>query len=122
MSGSMMRMVLGGAVCGSFLGIFSGGVLGGLYGWFCANVSYGLDSALFGGCAGLLCGSLYGAWQARLECQIHSLPEGRDHSSKEGCTIDQETPVARAPQWKPDSPATVEGSRREAIPQMRGQS
>jgi hypothetical protein len=57
----MFRVSLGGAVWGSFLGIFAGALLGALYGGFVGDVSLGLDGALLGGGAGCLGGAGYGA-------------------------------------------------------------
>lgn len=54
------RVVLGGAVCGSFVGIFAGGVLFALIGGLMGNVSAGLDGALSGGGFGFLAGAVYG--------------------------------------------------------------
>ncbi len=55
------RLSLGGAICGSFGGIFVGALLGSLGGGLLGNVSLGLDGALFGGCLGCLGGAIYGA-------------------------------------------------------------
>jgi hypothetical protein len=56
-----VRMSLGGAVCGSFLGIFAGGLLGALCGSLVGDTSLGLEGALAGGCVGCLGGAICGA-------------------------------------------------------------
>jgi hypothetical protein len=40
------RAALGGAICGTFLGMFAGGLLGVLGGTFLGNISLGLDGGL----------------------------------------------------------------------------
>jgi hypothetical protein len=54
-------MALGGAVCGSLLGILSGGLGGAIYGMFVNNLGLGLDGALFGGGILALVGAIFGA-------------------------------------------------------------
>lgn len=56
-----LQIVLGGAICGSFLGIFAGALLAAVCGAFMGNFSLGLDGALFGGILGGLGGVVYGA-------------------------------------------------------------
>jgi hypothetical protein len=62
--GVALRMSLGGAVCGGFLGIFAGGLFGAVVGLFLGNVSIGLDAALLVGCLGGLTGVLVGVFLA----------------------------------------------------------
>jgi hypothetical protein len=62
-----LRMGLGGAVFGGFLGIFAGGLLGALLGGLVGDVSVGLDGGLFAGCAGFLGGGLFGVFLAARE-------------------------------------------------------
>lgn len=57
----VLRMSLGGGIWGSLLGIFAGGILGSVFGWFLADLSLGLDGALLGGGVGCLSGAIYGA-------------------------------------------------------------
>jgi hypothetical protein len=56
-----LRMAVGGAVCGSFLGILGGGVAGTVCGALVGNFGLGLDGALLGG--GILAGvgAVFGA-------------------------------------------------------------
>jgi hypothetical protein len=61
---AVLRMALGGAVCGSFLGIFGGGLVGALVDGCCADVSIGLDAALCGSALGGLGGMLLGMFLA----------------------------------------------------------
>jgi hypothetical protein len=70
-----LRMSLGGAVCGSFLGIFTGGLLGGLGGLLLGNMSLGLDGALLTGSAGCLSGAVWGASLAAREGETQISPE-----------------------------------------------
>lgn len=58
---SALRMTLGGIVCGSFLGMFAGGILVALAGALWGDFSLGLDGALVGGGVGCLSGALLGA-------------------------------------------------------------
>jgi hypothetical protein len=58
----ILQVSLGGAVFGSFLGIFGGGLLGGLYGLLIGDLSLGIDGALLGGGVGCLGGALYGVF------------------------------------------------------------
>lgn len=55
------RIILGGAICGSFFGILCGAVAGTVYGVSREDVSLGLDGALFGGVLLALSGAFYGA-------------------------------------------------------------
>lgn len=55
-----MVVLLGGAICGSLVGILGGAVLGAVYGAVRGNVSWGLDGAIFGGLALALVGAAYG--------------------------------------------------------------
>lgn len=55
-----MRMVLGGAICGTFLGLLLGGLSGAAYGAHIGNHSYGLRGAISGGLVCCLLGTLYG--------------------------------------------------------------
>jgi hypothetical protein len=57
---AVLQMALGGAVCGSFLGLFAGGLLGAIVDGCCDNVSIGLDAALWGSGVGVLGGTLIG--------------------------------------------------------------
>ena len=58
------RMAMGGAVCGGLLGIPLGAALGVIVGWWCGNVSWGLDGAVLGilllGAVGALVGAFLG--------------------------------------------------------------
>lgn len=56
-----LRMALGGAVCGSLLGVASGSLAGVLYGAWAGNVGFGLDGALYGGGLGALAGAICAA-------------------------------------------------------------
>jgi hypothetical protein len=89
-----LRMCLGGAVCGSFLGMFGGGLLGGCYGGLLGNVALGLDGALLGGAAGCLAGAVYGGCQA--------LTVACDPPPKDGCRA--RPPVARGLAEAPPPP------------------
>lgn len=60
----ILQASLGGAVFGSFPGIFGGGLLGGICGLFLGDLSLGLDGALIGGGVGFLGGGLYGIFLA----------------------------------------------------------
>lgn len=57
-TGLILRMCLGGAICGSFIGIFAGGLLAGLYGAVTGTIALGLDGALLGGSVGGLVGAV----------------------------------------------------------------
>jgi hypothetical protein len=62
-----LRLTLGGAVCGFFVGSCSGALLGLIYGAIVGNLDHGLDGALVGG--GLLgaVGGIYGATLALVD-------------------------------------------------------
>lgn len=55
-----LRMSLGGALCGGYLGIISGALVGAAYGWFVNNLSLGLDGAMVGGAIAAAGGAVYG--------------------------------------------------------------
>ena len=55
-----LRMSLGGAVCGGYLGILAGAFAGVIYGWFVGNLSLGLDGAMVGGAIFAAGGAIYG--------------------------------------------------------------
>jgi hypothetical protein len=55
-----LRAALGGAICGSFLGIFGGGLVGLLGGMLLGNITLGLDGAIAGGAVLALAGAIYG--------------------------------------------------------------
>ncbi len=57
-----LQLLLGGLICGSFLGIFGGGLLGILLGSLLGNFSRGLEGVLLGGCLGGLIGAVYGVF------------------------------------------------------------
>lgn len=57
----ILRMALGGGICGSFLGIYAGAILGGIYGVIIRDFSFGLEGALFGAAVLFAVGILYGA-------------------------------------------------------------
>lgn len=57
----ILRMALGGGICGCFLGIYAGAILGGIYGLVIRDLSFGLEGALLGGTILFLAGLLYGA-------------------------------------------------------------
>jgi len=62
-----LRMALGGAIWGAFLGIPAGALLGVCVGALIGDLSLGLDGAILGGAALLLLGAVYGAfvgWRA----------------------------------------------------------
>lgn len=61
------RIILGGAICGIFLGSFAGALAGIAYSLIAGEVGFGLDGALLGGGLGGIAGSLYGASIAFLE-------------------------------------------------------
>ncbi len=56
-----MRLVLGGAMCGSFLGLFAGALSAVAYGAHVGNYSSALIVVLGGGAICCLPGALYGA-------------------------------------------------------------
>lgn len=78
----IVRMILGGAICGSFSGILAGGVLGALYGLVVADISRGLDGALLGGIIMACAGAVYGAFLG-LSDETHKAPA---HASSDGGT------------------------------------
>jgi hypothetical protein len=98
---AVLRAALGGAVCGSFVGIFTGGLAGALCGGLVGNVSIGLDGALLGGAAGCLGGAAYGAYLAVRE----SRPE----------TAAVEPPAAGAAGESPHHPRNEHASRGTAV-------
>lgn len=55
-----LRLVLGGSLCGWFLGIFAGALVGSLYGIWVNDISLGLDGALVGGAILAILGVGYG--------------------------------------------------------------
>jgi len=55
-----LRMSLGGALCGGYLGIIAGALVGAAYGWFVDNLSLGLDGAMVGGAIAAAAGAVYG--------------------------------------------------------------
>jgi len=71
-----MRMVLGGAICGSFIGLFVGALSAVAYGSHVGNHAYDLLVALGGGVVFGLPGALYGALvdppQGRVSDKIRS--------------------------------------------------
>lgn len=67
--GLALRMTLGGAVCGGYLGILLGAVSGALYGWYASDLSYGLMGAMVGGATVAVGGAVYG--------MVAGLDEGR---------------------------------------------
>lgn len=54
------RLILGGCICGGFLGIFVGALLGVLYGIYVNDISLGLDGSLIGGVILAVLGFIYG--------------------------------------------------------------
>jgi hypothetical protein len=62
-----LRMSLGGAVCGGYLGILGGAVVGAVYGFCVHNVSLGLDGAMLGGAAAASVGAMFGMVSGLLE-------------------------------------------------------
>ena len=64
-----LRMALGGAVCGGYVGILLGAMAGVVYGLFVQNLSFGLDGAMLGGavaaCGGALLGFILGVIERR---------------------------------------------------------
>ncbi|CAN5254856.1 hypothetical protein BH10PLA2_BH10PLA2_30870 [soil metagenome] len=70
----LLRMALGGSVCGSFLGIFAGGLLGAIYGCLVGDVSLGLDYALLSGLFGCFAGFIYGGWLALKDDEVFHGP------------------------------------------------
>lgn len=82
-----VRLVLGGAICGSFSGILAGGVLGVLYGLLVADISRGLDGALLGGivmaCAGAVYGAFLGPPDKTHKAQAHAPSHGGADSIKQ---------------------------------------
>jgi hypothetical protein len=70
----ILRVALGGAVCGCFGGILLGAVLGALYGLAVGNVSLGLDGSLLGGAAGIALGALVGVILGPPEDEPAGLP------------------------------------------------
>jgi hypothetical protein len=56
----LLRLALGGSICGWFLGIFAGALVGSLYGICVNDISLGLDGALLGGAALAILGAAYG--------------------------------------------------------------
>jgi hypothetical protein len=95
-----LRLALGGAVGGIFLGTFVGGLLGACYGGFAGNVSLGLDGALGGGCLGGLGGLCYGAALAlqgeRQQRSRTTARDGEDHS-RDGGTSPRQAILAEEP-------------------------
>lgn len=81
-----VRMILGGAICGSFGGIVAGGVLGVLYGLVIADISRGLDGALLGGvlmaCAGAIYGAILGPPRENHKAQGLVFSDGGGDSTK----------------------------------------
>jgi hypothetical protein len=59
----VMRVAMGGAICGGFLGIFGGGILGVVCGIFLGNVAFGLDGAIILGIVLAGAGAVYGGVQ-----------------------------------------------------------
>lgn len=55
-------MMLGGAICGSLIGIVGGAACGVLYGLLVADISAGLDGALLGALLMACAGAIYGAF------------------------------------------------------------
>lgn len=70
-----LRMSLGGAICGGYLGILAGACVGGLYGWWAGNLSFGLDGALIGGGLTALAGAVYGMVMGLEEFAGKPVPE-----------------------------------------------
>jgi hypothetical protein len=65
-----IRLVLGGAICGGFLGSFAGALLGVACGTWASNLSLGLDGAVIGGLIVAGFGAVYG-----LVCATKGRPE-----------------------------------------------
>jgi predicted lipid-binding transport protein (Tim44 family) len=57
---AVLRLALGGAICGGFLGSFGGALLGILLGTCKHDFSLGLDGALIGGLVLAIIGAIYG--------------------------------------------------------------
>lgn len=63
----LSRLMLGGAICGSFIGSFAGALLGVAIGAVYRDISLGLDSALLGGSVVAAAGAAYGFALGRRE-------------------------------------------------------
>ena len=61
------RASLGGAICGSLLGVLIGSVCGAVAGAFLGDLSLGLDGALLGGLLTAVAGSIYGGIVGRAD-------------------------------------------------------
>ncbi|HEY7309865.1 MAG TPA: hypothetical protein VH643_10945 [Gemmataceae bacterium] len=57
---AVIRLALGGAICGGFLGSFGGALVGILLGICKHDLSLGLDGALIGGLVLVVVGAVYG--------------------------------------------------------------
>lgn len=62
---ALLRLALGGGICGGFLGIFGGALLGTLYGICVNDMSRGLDGALLGSAVLAVLGAFYGLSHGR---------------------------------------------------------
>ncbi len=83
----LLRMALGGAVCGSFLGLFAGGLFGGCFGALCGDVSLGLDGALLGGGVCCIGGAAVGVFLAIWDNHAAPAPRSRQRTGpRKRCT------------------------------------
>lgn len=85
--GIALRMSLGGAICGGYLGIIAGAIGGALYGLAVGDLSHGLMGAMIGGSvaalAGAVLGMIVGVDEARKKTPLHSdtpVSSGSSHS------------------------------------------
>jgi hypothetical protein len=65
-----IRLVLGGAICGGFLGSFAGALFGVVCGTWAGDLSLGLDGTVIGGMIVAVFGAVYG-----LVCATKGRPE-----------------------------------------------
>jgi len=60
--GQTLRLAVGGAVWGGWVGSFTGAAVGLVYGATCNDLSHGLEGAILGGLAVTVVGALYGVF------------------------------------------------------------